>query len=79
MKEVEKENLWEKVGNKCLKQAEKLLDSETAPTAATVGAVKGLVETAISIDMLNLHWAEQNRCGAAAFPGRPSGRKEEGN
>lgn len=65
-----KNSLWYKVGNKCLEHAQSLLDSETATTAATVEAVKGLVDVAIAIDMLNLRWSEKNQFGAAAFPGK---------
>lgn len=61
---VEREDLWTKVGNKCLTHAAVLLESETAPTEATAETVKTLVETAISIDMLNLRW-EQHRKGRA--------------
>lgn len=69
-------NLWEQVGNKCLKTALSILEKETAPTAATVETVKGLVETAISIDTLNLQWARQNRYGAAVFRDLPSALPE---
>lgn len=58
-------DLWTEVGNKCLRRASELLDSETTPTAATAEVVKSLVETAISMDLLNLRWAIQNRSGAA--------------
>jgi hypothetical protein len=34
------ENLWESVGNKCLKKAKSLLEWDTAPTAATIEAVQ---------------------------------------
>ena len=43
--------LWEQMRNKCLEAASLALESETAPTAATVETVRGLVETAISIDL----------------------------
>lgn len=69
---AEERNLWTEVGNKCLRCASELLDSETTPTAATAEVVKSLVETAISMDLLNLRWAIQNRSGAAVFRGRPS-------
>lgn len=58
-------NLWNEVGNKCLRRALELLDSETTPTVATAEVVKSLVETAVSMDLLNLRWAIQNRSGAA--------------
>ena len=67
---MEKENLWEQIGNKCLSYAIAMLKSETVPTAATAEIVKTLVETAISIDMLNLQWVRQNRYGAAGHSGR---------
>lgn len=41
------DNLWGEMGQKCLTHASAMLDGETAPTVATVEAVKGLVETAI--------------------------------
>ena len=41
------------VVKKCLQRAENLLDKETAPTAATVEAVHGLVETAIAANGVN--------------------------
>lgn len=53
----ESNNLWEQVGNECLSKALNLLKSETAPTAATAEAVGRLVETAVSIDVLNRRWA----------------------
>lgn len=64
----EKKNLWEIIGNLCLAKAEQLLKSETAPTAATAGTVKTLVETAIEIDRLNLQWAAQSQCGVRVSP-----------
>lgn len=73
------ENLWLNVGNICLSRAAGLLNEKTTPTVETVEAVKGLVETAISIDMLNLHWAQQNRYGAEALQDQPFLRKEAGN
>lgn len=60
-----RKDLWNEVGNKCLRRASELLDSETTPTVATAEVVKSLVETAISMDMLNLRWAIQNRSSAA--------------
>lgn len=79
MKEEKQASLWEQVGNKCLSCALILLESETAPTAATVETAKSLVETAIAIDTLNLRWAEQNRYGAAAFRARLSSLPEAKN
>lgn len=68
----DKQNLWEAVCSQCLEAALALLKvADTVPSASTVKAVKGLVETAISIDMLNLHWANQTRYGAAGRSGRP--------
>lgn len=49
-------DLWTEVGNKCLQRASELLDDKTAPAAATAETVRCLVETAISMDMLNLLW-----------------------
>lgn len=70
------ENLWEQVGNECLIQAIKLLKENTAPTAGTAETVKTLVDTAISIDMLNLRWAAQNRYGAAVFRNQPFSQRK---
>lgn len=72
-------DLWTEVGNRCLQRASELLDGETAPAAATAETVRCLVETAISIDMLNLRWAEQSRYGARAFPDRISSPPKAGN
>lgn len=72
-------DLWIEVGNKCLRRASELLDSETTPTAATAEVVKSLVETAISMDLLNLRWAIQNRSCAAVFRGPPFSPPKAGN
>ncbi len=71
----DKQSLWEAVGNQCLSMALALLKADATPTASTVEAVKALVDTAISIDMLNLHWANQTRYGAAGRSGRPFQQK----
>lgn len=63
-------DLWTEVGNKCLQRASELLDDKTAPAAATAETVKVLVETAISMDMLNLHWSAKSRSAERAFRGR---------
>ncbi len=72
---MEVNNLWEQVGNRCLEHALSLLDEKAAPTVATVETVKGLVDVALSIDMLNLHWVRQTRYGAAAFRGQLSSQQ----
>lgn len=77
--DAKESNLWLDVGNKCLMKAEALLDSETVSTATTIETVKTLVETAIAIDMLNLRWEEQSRCGAAVLRGLTSERLKAGN
>lgn len=61
-------NLWEEVGNACLKKASDMLGQSAAPTDDAVETAAKLVRVAIEIDMLNLRWAEQNRFGAAAYP-----------
>lgn len=61
-------DLWTEVGNKCLRRASELLDDKTAPAAATAETVKVLVETAISMDMLNLRWAAQKRAFSKFIP-----------
>ena len=73
---MEHGNLWEQVGNRCLSDAIALLESETVPTAATVGTVKNLVEIAISIDMLNLRWEQKTRSYAEAFQEQPFLQRE---
>ena len=65
-------DLWTEVGNKCLRRASELLDDKTAPAAATAETVKVLVETAISMDMLNLHWAAQSRSTSSSVTARDS-------
>ena len=62
--------MWEQVGNKRLSCALSILDEKTASTAATVEAVRNLVETAIEIDTLNLQWTVQTQSGEAVFGGR---------
>lgn len=71
---MEKNSLWEQVGNRCLELAKQELNKETAPTAATVETIERLVGIAISIDTLNLRWAQRTRYGEAAFEGLASGR-----
>lgn len=61
------DNAWERVGNKALKLAEDILNKETAPTAETVEAIKGLVEIAVEIDTLNFLWEQKTRYGEAVF------------
>jgi len=72
-------NLWNEVGNKCLQRASELLDDKTAPAAATAVTVRVLVETAISMDVLNLHWAQQTRSSEQAFRGLFSQPPKEGS
>lgn len=72
-------DLWTEVGNKCLRRASELLDDKTAPAAATAETVKVLVETAISMDMLNLHWAAQSRSAERVLRGRFSLPQEAEN
>lgn len=76
---MQTDNLWGRVANGALKHAAELLESETAPTAATVETVEKLVRIAVTIDLVDLRWEQQTRSGAAAFRGRPSSRQEEGN
>ena len=66
MNERTQENLWFRVGNQCLSKAATLLDEETVPTAATAETVRELVETAISIDKLNLLWEVQSQSDTRA-------------
>lgn len=72
-------NLWEEVGNECLRCALTALNENKIPTAATVGIVKELVQTAIEIDSLSLRRSDQNRSGAAGFAGPEPLRRESIN
>lgn len=65
--QMEQNNLWEQVGNRCLELAKAELKKETATTGTTVETVERLVRIAISIDKLNLQWAAQTQSGAAGF------------
>ena len=56
--EFELVSLWDEIGNRCLKLAKRELEKENATTEATVETVERLVRIAVSIDTLNLHWAE---------------------
>ncbi len=76
---MEKVNLWEKAGNSCLTHAIKLLENHPNTDFKTAKTVKMLVETAVSIDTLNLRWEQQTQCGSAAFWGRTSAQKEAKN
>lgn len=73
------ENLWVKVGNVCLEKAHAMLEKETAPTEATVGAVCALIQAAARIDELNLLRKRQSRFCAEALPARPFGLPKEEN
>lgn len=63
------ENLWEQVGNACLNRANEILKTKTVLSSKQVRTVKELVDIAINIDSLNLHWAGQNRFDAAVVRG----------
>lgn len=67
---MDSRNLWALVGTQCITQALTMLDREAVPTAATVETARKLVDIAIAIEMLNLHWAQQSRYGAAGHSGR---------
>lgn len=77
--EKERVNLWEQTGNKCLECALELLNSKTALDMDKARTVGKLVETAISIDTLNLRWAEQNRYAGAVFRGHALEQKVKEN
>ena len=62
--------LLDNIGNQCLKKADEVLSAETVPTADTARTVKDLVETAISVELLNLRLAEQSRFAAGVYRGR---------
>ena len=72
-------NLWEEIGNRCLKQAIFLMDQEESPTIETVETVKSLVSIAIAVDDLNLRWAAQTRYGEAVLKDPVSLRKGAGS
>ena len=73
---MSEENLWIQVANSSLRRAMNVIERETIPTAETVGIVKGLVDIAISIDLLNLRWEEQTRSCAGAWKGPFSEQQE---
>ena len=73
------ESKWHEAGELCLDNAIALLKDETAPAAVTAEAVKTLIEAAVSIDLLNLRWEEQSRCGAAVFRGQPFSQQAKEN
>ena len=64
-------DLWTEIGNKCLRYANELLDGE--PSVESVKMAKDLVEIAVSIDTLNLRWAEQNQYAGVVSRGWPLG------
>lgn len=72
---MEHKELWNKVEKRCLELAEQVLEKETAPTEREIEAVKNYIGIAKEIEAINLHWAVQNRCGAAAFRGQPSSQQ----
>ena len=67
---VEYRNLWESVGNLCLKNANDLLKLSQTPTVETAEAVNKLVESAVLIDLLNLYWENRNQSAVEALQGR---------
>lgn len=54
-------DLLVKVGNRCLKIADDLLEKENIPTAETAGTIKFLIETAAIINTIILNQDEQSR------------------
>ena len=56
-REEEKVNLWEEVGNTCLKKALAILGETEQIDLAGIEKVGNLVSIAINIDTLNLNWA----------------------
>ena len=64
--------LLDNIGNQCLKKADEMLSAETVPTADTASTVKDLVETAISVEVLNLRLTEQSRFAARACTKQPT-------
>lgn len=64
---MSQDDLWQKVGTKCLNQAIAVLDHTVTPTEEMANLVQKLVSVAIAIDQLNLQWAARTRCGAAVF------------
>lgn len=68
---TKEQNLWEEIGNECLRKAQAMLHGSEIPSAETAAAIRSLVEAAIAIDQLNLQWAMQTRSGAAVYRGKP--------
>ena len=67
------------VGQKCLQKVSELLDDKTAPAAATAETVKIFADIALTVEMLKLRQAEQNRFSARAFRARLSSPQAEEN
>ena len=61
----------------CLDQAKRLLENNAALTEDAVRAAKTLIDIAGDIELLNLHWAAQNRSYAKG--GSKTGKAEKSN
>lgn len=51
------------VSEECALKASVLMKNETTPTAGTVKVAKGLVDIAVSIELLNLQLEQETRLG----------------
>ena len=61
-------NMWESIGNNCLKHANALLERDDYLEELT--AIERLVAIAVRIDTLNLHWESQSRSFSGVSRGR---------
>lgn len=76
---MSQDDLWLKIGNKCLSHAMAVLNNSVTPTEEMANLVQKLVSVAIAIDQLNLQWAAQNRYGAAVYQDPASARTRAKN
>lgn len=66
-------NLWVEAGNRCLKEAIKILDAERSaerPDLALTASACQLIHAAVEIDELNLQW-QKSQSSFSAPRGRP--------
>ena len=76
---MSQDDLWLKIGNKCLSQAIAVLEHSVTPTEGMANLVQKLVSVAIAIDQLNRQWAAQTRYGAAVYQDPASARTRAKN
>lgn len=74
MRMPEKINLWEDVGNECLRKALHILKISSDGDGMAPELVKEWVDIAISIDDLSLRWEQKIQTGNSPFQ-RLQGKK----